>query len=75
MLNALFDGLLLVLDPCTEDILVSIGDKGFNVFLESNPASAIMIGLGKPNFACARFSRGMKVFFSDKSPSKISLDL
>ena len=31
MLNALFDGLLLVLDPCTEDILVSIGDKGFNV--------------------------------------------
>ena len=32
MLNALFDGLLLVLDPFTEDILVSIGDKGFNVF-------------------------------------------
>ena len=31
MLNALFDGLLLVLDPFTEDILVSIGDKGFNV--------------------------------------------
>ena len=32
MLNALFDGLLLVLDSFTEDILVSIGDKGFNVF-------------------------------------------